>query len=91
MSHHVVCIESDSLLCVQAINHSQENHLEVGHILEDFRTTLLARSGFSIQFVKRQANKVAHLMARLPCSLDCPNILTSPPDLLLETLLHDVA
>lgn len=91
MTHQKVCIESDSLLCVQTIKNAHEIHLKVGHILDYCRVALLSRPGFSVMFVKRQANKAAHLMARLPCSLDCPNILTSPPELLLETLLLDVA
>lgn len=67
MAYQQVCIESDSLLCVQALRYHKENLLEVGHILDDCSKLLFSGPGFVVDFVKRQA--AAHMMARLPCSL----------------------
>ena len=91
MNYDKVVIESDSLITVQAINSSSDNFLEVGFILDACRTIFASRPGYSISFVKRQANRVAHLVAKLPCSLNCQNFLTSPSGLLLEALLADIS
>lgn len=89
LSYQNVEVESDSLLAVQAITRPHDNILEVGYALDECRSMIQSRSGVSITFAKRQANKAAHLVARLPCLLGCQSIFTSPPDLLLETLLSD--
>ena len=86
-----VIIESDSFLSVKALQNSQENLLEVGNILSACRSILDSRPEFSVSFVKRQANRVAHVAARIPCSLNCQNIFSTPPSLLLEPLLYDLS
>ncbi|XP_074341872.1 uncharacterized protein LOC141679267 [Apium graveolens] len=91
MNHTRVTIESDSMLAVRALQGVQENLLEVGHVLNACRTILDSNSGYSISWVKRQANRVAHLLAKMPCSLHCQNIVTVPSDLLLESLVCDVS
>ena len=91
MNHDKVIIEFDSLFTVPALQTSSVNLLEVGFILDACRNILESRSGYKISFVKRQANRVAHLVAKLPCSLNCQNVLTSPSDLLLEALLLDIS
>lgn len=84
-----VTIESDSLVNIRALQNSHDNLWEVGHILN--ACFLDSRPGYSVSFVKRQANRVAHLVAKLPCSLNCQNVLTPPSDVLLETLLYDIS
>ena len=95
LPHQFVEIESDSLLSVKALNHTHNNALEVGFMLDECRDIIRSRPGFSIIFAKRQANKAAHLMARLPCLLDCQSIFTSLPSIfpsmLVETLLYDIS
>ena len=89
-NHDSVIIESDSLLIVQALQSPpDDNLLEVGFILDACRSILVSRPGYSISFVKRQANKAAHLVTKLPCSLNCPSVFTSSPNMLLETLMYD--
>lgn len=89
LPYQKVSIESDSLICIQSIHRADDNLFEVGDILESCRTLLNSSTGLSISFVKRQANKVAHEVAKLPCSLNCPNIFTSPPLVLMEAILYD--
>lgn len=84
-------IETDYLLSVQAINRSHDNTLEVGFDLDDCRLIIQSFPGLSIKFAKRQENKASHLMATLPCLLECQSVYTSPPSLLLETLLYDAS
>ena len=78
-------------MSVQAINHAHDNALEVGFVLDECRGAILSRPGLLVIFAKRQANKAAHLMARLPCLLDCQSVYTSPPSMLLETLMYDAS
>lgn len=84
-------LESDSLLLVQAINRSTDNLLEVGHVYESCRNILKIRPDFSLSFVKRQANGTSHAMARVPCLLNCQNLFTSPPSLLVESLMYNLS
>lgn len=86
-----ITVESDSLLAVRAINNSHDNVLEVGFMLDECRVIVQSRPGLSINFAKRQANQAAHLMARVACLPDCQSTYTSPPSVLLETLLYDAS
>ena len=89
-NHDSVIIESDSLLIVQALQSPPDDTLlEVGFILDACPSILVSRPGYSISFVKRQANRAAHLVPKLPCFLNCPSVFTSPPSMLLETLMYD--
>lgn len=62
-----VAVESDSMLTVQALRNGTQNFLEVGNILQESRILLESRPDIVVSFVKKQANKVAHLLARVPC------------------------
>lgn len=62
-----VDIESDSLLAVNALLKGVKYFTEVGNILNECQTSLRSHPGLSVSFVKKQANKVAHLFARVPC------------------------
>lgn len=86
---HNVDIECDCLLAVNALCHDVEYVTEMGHVLDECKLVLSNRLDLAISFVKRQANKPAHLLAKEPCVVDCFNIYQSPPFMLLETLLYD--
>lgn len=68
-----VQIESDSLITVQAIKTGARNYLEVGVMLHEARELLSARPDISVSFVKKQANTIAHLLARVPCQANSFN------------------
>lgn len=84
-----VCIETDSLLTIKALQSQEINMLEVGHITQDCMNILRVYPTFSVAFVQRQANKVAHELAKYPCLPGCFQLLSSPPDMLLETIMLD--
>lgn len=85
-----VDIETDSLLTVNALHKGQDYNLEVGDVLNECRFLLLTRHDLDVMFVNKQANKVAHLLARAPYLVNCHNIFMSTPDFLLETLMYDL-
>lgn len=88
---HNISIESDSRLTVKAINENVDYQLEVGDVLEGCRCDLLSMAGVVVSYIRKQANKVAHGIARIPCSIGCSNVFTSPPACMLETILYDIS
>ncbi|KAL8149291.1 hypothetical protein AgCh_006337 [Apium graveolens] len=86
--HHVV-IETDSQLVVHALNSKDSYQVEVGHIIDECKERIKDRGDLSVHFVKKQANKATHLLARAPCLLNTYNHFIFPPDLLLEILSSD--
>lgn len=59
LQYQHVKIESDSLLSVQALKRADDILLEVGFVLDECRSILKFRPGFSVYFAKKQANKAA--------------------------------
>lgn len=83
-------IESDSLLAVNALKNNQDNLLEFGDLVQQCKASLEVNKRFKVSFVRRQANQVAHRIARIPCELSSFIVIPSPPSCLLETLLSDI-
>lgn len=65
---HVI-IETDSLLVVNAMPRNKNYRLEVGMILEDCKSAMVGLD-VDLVHVKKLANKTAHLMARVPWTLN---------------------
>lgn len=86
-----VVVESDSWLSVQAVNNDSVNHLEVGHMIQECRTILSQNTEFSVSFTRKQANRVAHLLARVRCEAVSFQDFLSPPHIVVESLMYDVA
>lgn len=86
-----VVLETDSLLTVKAILSNKKYLLEVGHVIEHCRMLVNVVPGFSVNHVRKQGNKVAHSLARIPCVTNCFHVFTSPPPHMLETLLNDLS
>ena len=59
-------------------------------LVDQCRDILCVGAEVSFGFVKKHANKVTHLLARLPCTLNSFIDLPSPPLCVLETLMSDV-
>ncbi|KAL8124645.1 hypothetical protein AgCh_012338 [Apium graveolens] len=91
MDGRKVTVESDSLVAVNAINGQNKFLLEVGHIIDHCRLLLQSLSGVSVKFVRKQANEVAHGLAKMPCSVNCFIIFTSPPTHLVEICTIDAS
>lgn len=60
-------IEMDSLLAARAINGNQVNVLKTGDVFAECRARLNNSSGITLSFIRKEANKVAHKLARFPC------------------------
>lgn len=89
MQFKKVVVESDSCLVIQALKQRTEYLVEAGNILGACLRVLHGRNDLIFNHVKKQANRVAHILARIPCLLDCFNLFISPPHCVLEILLYD--
>lgn len=56
--------ETDCKLVVNEIIRPRENLLEFGTIVAHFRQLLSSSPNFQVTFIRRQANLVAHVLAR---------------------------
>ena len=86
LHHFEVDAELDAKIVVDAFHSEPLAIDEFGCIIGDCRG-LVANSYFSIQFVKRQANKSAHCLARADHSHASLFISFSIPSILEDTLL----
>lgn len=75
---------------MQAIKGGVLNRLEEGAIIEQCRFLLYRQASISLGFVKKKANKVAHLLARHPCTRNSFIDFSSPSHSVLETLMSDI-
>ena len=89
LQNHKIELESDSLMVVQGLHKEVVNLLEVGEVLEQCRNMCNDLVKTSIHFVRNQANRAAHMIARIPCLVNCHNAFPSLPDCLVETILFD--
>ena len=91
MEARTVTVESDSFVAVNAINGQNKFLLEVGHIIDHCRLMLQSLPNVSVKYIRKQANEVAHGLAKMPCSINCFVIFTSPPTHLVETCKFDAS
>ena len=76
----------DAKIVVDAFHSGPLTIDKFGCIINDCRG-LVANSYFSMQFVKRKANRPAHCLARAGCSHGSPFISLSIPFILENTLV----
>jgi ribonuclease HI len=64
MNMEKVIFESDSQLVVQAIHANYGGQSEFSLLISSIKSLLVPHYNFEVKFVKRQANSVAHLLAK---------------------------
>ena len=64
--------------------------LETGDVCAECRAILDNSRGINIVFVRKEANKVAHRLARFPCIANSHVDFSSPPSCLLEIFYDDL-
>ncbi|XP_042954585.1 uncharacterized protein LOC122290995 [Carya illinoinensis] len=74
-------LEGDSLVVVQAVQHSEDSWSSSGVVIRDVQLMLSRTSRWSIQFIPREVNVLAHHLAKfgLSCSKECILIEDYPP------------
>jgi len=64
----LIVLEGDSLIVVSALNKEEPYWSSFGHIIEDIRAKLQNIPSVRVQHVSRDANKVAHVLAKAAVS-----------------------
>ncbi|XVF69162.1 hypothetical protein PTKIN_Ptkin11bG0058900 [Pterospermum kingtungense] len=72
MNYSKVVFEMDVKTVVDAIKYYKEDATEFGSLIAGSITFFHLEQTFSISFVKRQANEVAHTLAKETCFHACP-------------------
>ncbi|XP_073042037.1 uncharacterized protein [Primulina eburnea] len=84
-----IIFESDSKVVIDAVNSLRKDDSEFGALISACRVILRQRPSYKVCFTRRQANKVAHNLARLSCFHAHPMIWNLPPDLIIDVLHED--
>jgi ribonuclease HI len=88
LSH--VIFESDSKLVVDAISSRQAGISEFSMLISNIQSMLRMNNYFEVKFVKRQANKVAHSLARAAFSMSRRRIFDSVPRCIVTYLNSEI-
>lgn len=91
MRYDQIWIESDSSLAVNAIKGDAENVLEMGEVIKDCKHELNSMPTVDVRFVCKNANRVAHEIARIPCLANCYNFYMSPHMCVSEAFMFDIS
>ncbi|XVE78858.1 hypothetical protein DITRI_Ditri14bG0011900 [Diplodiscus trichospermus] len=81
-----VIFEYDAQLVVKAVHSSMVDLTEFGTLIEGCKLILSLEQNFSVCYVKRQANEVAHSLARAARFNACPFTSYNPPNCFLGLL-----
>ncbi|KAB2632248.1 hypothetical protein D8674_028495 [Pyrus ussuriensis x Pyrus communis] len=86
-----IILEGDALLVITAIqNNAMVNHGPFGLLLKDTQRILQSFKSWKASFVRRNANSMAHRLAKFSLTLDHPvSWFEEPPDLISDLLLED--
>jgi ribonuclease HI len=83
-----VSFESDSKLVVDAITHRQTGVSDFSLLISHIQSLLSLHNYFEVKYVRRQANKVAHYLARAAFSMSSRRVFDSVPPC-IETYLNN--
>jgi ribonuclease HI len=87
---HYVSFESDSKLVVDAINHRQNGVSEFSLLISHIQYLLNLHNYFEVKYVRRQANKVAHYLARAAFSMSSRRVFDSVPPCIETYLINEM-
>lgn len=86
ISFQQVIFETDSKLVADVIHSSHEDLSEFGDIISRCHTLLHQHDSYSIRFVKKQANEVAHALAKELRFSPCPSFHYDLPSYLIPVM-----
>jgi ribonuclease HI len=86
-----VTFESDSKLVVDAISSKQVGLSEFSTLIAHIQNLLRMNNYFEVKYVKRQANKVVHSLARAAFSMSRRCIFDSVPRCIETQLINEMS
>ena len=87
---HFVWFETDCKLLADDLSSSTVPNTEFGDLVSQCRILLSTNSDFTVLFVKRQANKVAHSIARASLSHPNPYIFNEVPSTMYSLFMNEM-
>jgi ribonuclease HI len=85
-----VVFKSDCQLVMNAVFNNSAYMNELGSLLSNCRTLLLSNASYALAYVRRQANIVAHYLARASILHFNPSIFLHPPDCIHSNILDEM-
>jgi ribonuclease HI len=85
-----VVFESDCQVVVNAVLNNSSYMNELGTLLSNCRTLLLSNASYALAYIRRQANIVAHNLARASILHVSPSIFLHPPDCIHSNILDEM-
>jgi ribonuclease HI len=85
-----VLFETDSKTVADAILHQRSGYSEVNLLVGHISNLLLSNANFSVKFIKRQANMVAHTLARAAISWPSRCSFETLPICITQLLLNEM-
>ncbi|CAJ2643912.1 unnamed protein product [Trifolium pratense] len=89
LSH--VLVETDSKSVVNAIQHLRDGHSQFSVLIRSIKNVLLLHPNFKVSFIKRQANMVAHTLARAATSWSSRCIFETLPSCIASILSNEMS
>lgn len=83
-----VVFESDAKVVVDAVKSNEEDRTEFGSIIGQCQSLLRQQTAFSVGYVKRQVNEVAHVLARRSHFSSCRVVSFAIPSFLVSPLMN---
>lgn len=86
-----VLFEGDAQMLIHAIKDTEECYVRYGNIVEDIKQLLKGSSSWSISFIHREGNQIAHCLAKKGLSLTSEVIwLEEFHDVISHSVLSDI-
>jgi ribonuclease HI len=85
-----VAFETDSKLLVDLLGNTNPPLNEIGDLVSECRTLLLSNPDYVVSFVRRQANRVAHNIARAALSNPSPHVFHDVPTSLYSLFMNEM-
>jgi len=85
-----VVFETDCQLVVNVVLSNSTYVNELGSLLSNCRAMLFSNASYALAYVRRQANRVAHNLARASILHASPNIFNHPPHCIDSIILDEM-
>jgi hypothetical protein len=85
-----ITIETDCLQVVQTLQSKQKNYTEFGAIIDRCRSIINLYENCRVSYVRRQANRVAHELAKASRFIASPQILNTCPPCIESIIINEM-
>jgi len=87
---HTVLFETDCMSLVDALTSPAISISEFGNLVSQCRRLLSSNLDYVVSFVKRQANRVAHTIARASLSHSSPHTCNDVPSTMYSLFMNEM-